>query len=224
MDPLEGRAVVVVRRWVCRRRRARSPASRRDAHGDRGRLRLRPRPRARRRTSISSSAISTRSRRARSKRRRPPGIPIELHPRRRTRPTSRSRSSTPATSARPSVTVHRRGRRTARPPAHRRCSRSPIPSSRASQIEAWIGDAWVRPLHGPGRAVVRRRVQVRSSRSPPSAASRTACAPRGSTYPLRGETLFPGSTRGVSNELEGTEAEVSLEEGTLLIVQPDALS
>ena len=45
----------------------------------------------------------------------------------------------------------------------------------------------------------------------------------GLTYPLRGETLFPGSTRGVSNELEGTEAEVSVEEGTLLIVQPDAL-
>ena len=46
----------------------------------------------------------------------------------------------------------------------------------------------------------------------------------GLTYPLRGETLFPGSTRGVSNELEASEADVWVEKGTLLIVQPEALS
>ncbi len=91
------------------------------------------------------------------------------------------------------------------------------------QIDAWIGNAWVRPLHGPGHAVVHGRpgeVVTLAALAGVAKGVRT----EGLTYPLRGETLFPGSTRGVSNELEGTEAEVWVEEGTLLIVQPDALS
>jgi thiamine pyrophosphokinase len=39
-------------------------------------------------------------------------------------------------------------------------------------------------------------------------------------YPLRGETLHPGSTRGVSNELAATRAVVTLTGGTLLVVVP----
>jgi thiamine pyrophosphokinase len=39
-------------------------------------------------------------------------------------------------------------------------------------------------------------------------------------YPLRGETLHPGSTRGVSNELLATRARVTLTDGTLLAVEP----
>jgi thiamine pyrophosphokinase len=42
----------------------------------------------------------------------------------------------------------------------------------------------------------------------------------GLRYPLRGETLEPGTTRGVSNELVGGRAAVGLETGTLLVVQP----
>jgi thiamine pyrophosphokinase len=42
----------------------------------------------------------------------------------------------------------------------------------------------------------------------------------GLLYPLAGETLAPGSTRGVSNELSGPSASVSLRAGTLLVVQP----
>ena len=42
----------------------------------------------------------------------------------------------------------------------------------------------------------------------------------GLRYPLRGETLHPGSTRGVSNELLGTEAQVSLTDGVLLAILP----
>jgi thiamine pyrophosphokinase len=42
----------------------------------------------------------------------------------------------------------------------------------------------------------------------------------GLRYPLRGEALHPGSTRGVSNELLGTEARVSVAGGTLLAVLP----
>jgi thiamine pyrophosphokinase len=42
----------------------------------------------------------------------------------------------------------------------------------------------------------------------------------GLKYPLHKETLYPGSTRGVSNEFVGTTAEVRLSEGVLLAIQP----
>ena len=42
----------------------------------------------------------------------------------------------------------------------------------------------------------------------------------GLRYPLRDEDLLPGSSRGVSNELTGPVAIVSLESGTLLAVLP----
>jgi thiamine pyrophosphokinase len=42
----------------------------------------------------------------------------------------------------------------------------------------------------------------------------------GLRYPLRDETLAPGTTRGVSNELEGDAGSVRLREGTVLVVQP----
>ena len=42
----------------------------------------------------------------------------------------------------------------------------------------------------------------------------------GLEYPLRGETLPAGTTRGVSNVLLDREATVSIEEGTVLVVRP----
>jgi thiamine pyrophosphokinase len=45
----------------------------------------------------------------------------------------------------------------------------------------------------------------------------------GLVYPLRGEDLAPGTTRGVSNVLVGTSAQVSLTGGTLLCVLPGVL-
>lgn len=42
----------------------------------------------------------------------------------------------------------------------------------------------------------------------------------GLEYPLRGETLEPGSTRGVSNVLVASQARISLERGVLLAVRP----
>jgi len=45
----------------------------------------------------------------------------------------------------------------------------------------------------------------------------------GLRFPLHGEDLLPGSTRGVSNELLDTTATVSLADGILLAVQPHAL-
>jgi thiamine pyrophosphokinase len=43
----------------------------------------------------------------------------------------------------------------------------------------------------------------------------------GLRFPLAGETLFPASTRGVSNELVATAATVSLEHGVLLAILPE---
>jgi thiamine pyrophosphokinase len=54
------------------------------------------------------------------------------------------------------------------------------------------------PVHGPARGVTT----------------------EGLLYPLAGDDLAPGSTRGVSNQLVGTRATVSLEAGVLLAVQP----
>ena len=89
----------------------------------------------------------------------------------------------------------------------------------ATTIEAWIGPAhlWVVrdhlaitgppgmlvsliPAHGPARGVT------------------TA----GLRYPLHGEDLDSGTTRGISNELAGPAASIRLEGGVLLVVAPDA--
>ncbi|MFM8304148.1 MAG: thiamine diphosphokinase [Actinomycetota bacterium] len=45
----------------------------------------------------------------------------------------------------------------------------------------------------------------------------------GLRFPLHGEDLLPGSTRGISNELLGTTAVVTVGEGVVLAVQPHAL-
>ncbi|MEI7591605.1 MAG: thiamine diphosphokinase [Actinomycetes bacterium] len=42
----------------------------------------------------------------------------------------------------------------------------------------------------------------------------------GLLYPLRDESLFPGSTRGVSNEMIGASATISVDHGTLLVLVP----
>jgi len=42
----------------------------------------------------------------------------------------------------------------------------------------------------------------------------------GLAYPLRGETLEPGSSRGVSNAFESEEARISVDDGVLLAIRP----
>jgi thiamine pyrophosphokinase len=44
----------------------------------------------------------------------------------------------------------------------------------------------------------------------------------GLRYPLAGETLEPGSSRGVSNVFAAREAHISLERGVLLAIRPGA--
>lgn len=46
----------------------------------------------------------------------------------------------------------------------------------------------------------------------------------GLVYPLRGETLAPGSTRGVSNVFAATEVRIALERGVLLAVRPSGIA
>ena len=46
----------------------------------------------------------------------------------------------------------------------------------------------------------------------------------GLQYPLRGETLEPGSSRGVSNVFEGEAARIEVEQGVLLAILPGASS
>jgi thiamine pyrophosphokinase len=48
----------------------------------------------------------------------------------------------------------------------------------------------------------------------------TGIVTEGLVYPLRGETLVPGSSRGISNEFSEPEARISLESGLLLAVRP----
>ncbi len=43
----------------------------------------------------------------------------------------------------------------------------------------------------------------------------------GLTYPLDGETLEPGSSRGVSNVLADHQAQISVERGVLLVIRPE---
>jgi thiamine pyrophosphokinase len=49
----------------------------------------------------------------------------------------------------------------------------------------------------------------------------TGVTTSGLEYPLRGETLEPGSTRGVSNVFLAETATVAVETGTLLALRPD---
>ena len=44
----------------------------------------------------------------------------------------------------------------------------------------------------------------------------------GLEYPLAGETLEPGSSRGISNSFTAGQATVTVDRGTLLVVRPDA--
>jgi thiamine pyrophosphokinase len=89
-------------------------------------------------------------------------------------------------------------------------------------IDAWIGEARVQVVREGGEAHVEGRPGELITLVPvggPAHGVRT----EGLRFALHGETLDSGTTRGVSNEIEGTVAKVSLREGTLLMIQPEAL-
>ncbi|MBV8952003.1 MAG: thiamine diphosphokinase [Actinobacteria bacterium] len=91
------------------------------------------------------------------------------------------------------------------------------------RIEAWIGTAWL--------AVARAGRSVQLCGRPgeivslvPVGGPAGGITTAGLRYPLHDEALSAGTTRGVSNELtDARGGSVSLTEGVLLVVRPDAL-
>jgi thiamine pyrophosphokinase len=86
------------------------------------------------------------------------------------------------------------------------------------EIEALVGDARITVVHE----------RARLSGTPGDLCSLLAVGgparrvrTTGLRYPLDGEDLLPGSTRGLSNEFVEPVATVSLEHGAVLAVQPD---
>jgi thiamine pyrophosphokinase len=86
------------------------------------------------------------------------------------------------------------------------------------QVDALVGPAWVHVVHGsrtlkgaPGDLV---------SLLPLGRVE--GITTEGLAYPLRGETLEAGSSRGVSNVFETDTVTVSVERGVLLAVRPES--
>lgn len=90
-------------------------------------------------------------------------------------------------------------------------------------VPLWIVDGptvcWL--LRGPGSVAIKGQNNDLLSMFPVEG-NATGVRTSGLYYTLRGETLKPGKTRGVSNTLTGPDGEVSLDKGTLLLVHTDA--
>ena len=96
------------------------------------------------------------------------------------------------------------------------------PTLAGRRVEAWFGPAWLRVLHGPEHTDLDGPADTIVTLLPvhgPAHGVVTA----GLRYPLRSETLHPGSSRGVSNEPLGGPARVSLTGGALFVIVPHAL-
>ena len=87
------------------------------------------------------------------------------------------------------------------------------------EVDAWFGDAYVRVLHGGGAACAITGAPGSLVTLLPAGGDAHGITTAGLEYPLRGETLPAGTTRGVSNVLVGSVGSVVLEQGTLLVVQ-----
>ncbi len=85
------------------------------------------------------------------------------------------------------------------------------------RIEVWHGaqTGWL--IRPPGEAIAGRPGDTLSLMPLGGAAS--GVTTRGLKYPLNGETLAPGTTRGISNLLEKSTANIALSAGLLLAVQ-----
>lgn len=96
------------------------------------------------------------------------------------------------------------------------------PKLAAINVEMFWDTAHVLALRGPGTAILHgRHGEVVGLL--PSGADASGITTEGLAWPLNNETIPAYSTRGVSNELIGTEARISLTLGQLLIIRPHAL-
>lgn len=84
-------------------------------------------------------------------------------------------------------------------------------------LRAWLGSTLVVPVHDRVRidAEVGQLVSLLPVHGPA-----LGVHTEGLRWPLRGERLEPGTSRGVSNEMVAGVAEVSLDEGCLAVVVP----
>jgi thiamine pyrophosphokinase len=87
------------------------------------------------------------------------------------------------------------------------------------EIEALVGDARITVIHDHAR-LHGKPGDLCSLLAVGGPARRVRTS--GLRYPLDGEDLLPGSTRGLSNELVEPVATVAIEQGTVLAVQPDS--
>lgn len=92
------------------------------------------------------------------------------------------------------------------------------PRFRSVQLEAWLGGSLVVPVHDR-RALTGAPGSLVSIFAVGGAAD--GVTTQGLRWPLRGERLEPGSTRGISNELVEGHAEVELTGGTVLVLVPE---
>lgn len=88
-------------------------------------------------------------------------------------------------------------------------------------VEAWMGAARLHVARAARPVVLDGRAGELVTLLAVGGAAR-AVRTHGLRYALAEEDLYPGSTRGVSNEMVGTSAEVTLGEGVLLVVRPTA--
>jgi thiamine pyrophosphokinase len=90
------------------------------------------------------------------------------------------------------------------------------------EVEGWIGAGWLAVVRAPDRRLVAGRRGELVSLLPVGGAATVTT--EGLRYPLRGEALLPGSSRGISNEVADPEtASVQVEAGVVLVVRPEAL-
>jgi thiamine pyrophosphokinase len=90
------------------------------------------------------------------------------------------------------------------------------------RIEAWVGPAFLVVVHGPGRCELAGRPGEVVSLLALSGDCR-GVSTQGLRWVLDGATLERGTSRGVSNELAGTSAVVTVDQGVLFVIEPDAL-
>lgn len=92
------------------------------------------------------------------------------------------------------------------------------PSWRGVTVDAWFGGASLHPIHD------RRELHGTSGEVVsllPLHGAAVGVRTRGLRWPLAGDTLAQGSSRGISNEFVGGRAEVTVERGCLLAVVPE---
>ena len=95
------------------------------------------------------------------------------------------------------------------------------PRYAGAEVDALLGAAHVHVIHGSRTlvGVPGELVSLLAVHGPAEGVSTS-----GLVYPLAGETLVPGTSRGVSNVFAGAEAHVSLERGVLLAIRPGGLT